>query len=69
MFDSFQLHPRPTNTSGQHGFGMHSGFVIDDETKFGWRDAPEVSFSKPFENDLSPALPPVEAAVHPYDAL
>jgi DNA-binding CsgD family transcriptional regulator len=69
MFDSFQIHPRLSEVSGNHNLGMHSVLVFCDETKFGWRNAPDVSFSKPFESDPSPNLPPVEASVRPYDAL
>ena len=69
MFDCFQLHPRPTERRRQHGFDMHPGYRFDDETKFGWRDTPDESFSKPFESDPSSDVPPVEATEHPYGAL
>jgi DNA-binding CsgD family transcriptional regulator len=69
MFDCFQLHPRPTERRRQHGFDMHAGYRFDDETKFGWRDTPDVSFSTAFKNDDSPDSLTTEAADHPYDAL
>lgn len=69
MFDSFQFHPRPTETSGQLGIGMHSAFAIGAETKFGWRDAPDLSFSRPFKSDTSLDFPMTEATSHSHDAL
>lgn len=69
MFDCFQLHPRPTERRRQHGFDMHSGDRFDDEAAFGWRDKPDVSFTKPFESHASPDLPMTEATGHPYDAM
>lgn len=69
MFDSFQFHPPLTETSGQLGIGMHSDFAIGDEAKFGWRDTPDVSFSKPFESDPKSGLPPLKATEHPHDVL
>lgn len=68
MFDCFQLHPRPTETTGQHGFGIHSGFVLCDETKFDWHDAPDVSYSKPFTADAAPGIVPVTTSEIQYEA-
>lgn len=69
MFDCFQLHPRPTETRGQHGFHMHSGYRFGDETEFGWRDTPDERFSTAFESDPSPGQSPLEPTENPYDAL
>lgn len=69
MFDSFQFNPRPTERRGQHGFHMHSGDRFGDETKFGWLDAPDLSFSTPFKSDTSLDFPMTEATSHPHDAL